>query len=448
MQKESCTNQNSSTSLFVQTSKRRSPPDTEDEARRKASPLSMTLPELTKNIGGKGKAQSSWDCFRVGIDPLLFYNPSYPEDALDNCFNFDHQMTGETGTEVQKDHEENYKSTREVIQEFLPSRRQTQSMGNKALKALARNYPSPLGIEPSIGSLNQITRSSDGTTKLLLKLSNTDHFIETVIIPHPEWNKSTLCISSQVGCAQGCVFCATGKMGKLASLTTDQILIQLYYANKICRVTEDLPQIDNIVFMGMGDAADNLDSVRKAVDVMTDRSCFALAPSKITISTVGPSPEAFIELAKADAVLAWSVHAARDDLRKKLVPTTKYSMEELKDGVVHALTDRSKRLRNLMLEITLIDGINDGVQEAEELSAFAQDLMDRVPGMKLMVNLIPFNDIGYKQYQRASDESVAMFQKVLVENGIKAYIRTTRGDEESSACGQLATKKRRKSVGP
>eukprot|EP00558_Chaetoceros_sp_UNC1202_P003421 CAMPEP_0197244512 /NCGR_PEP_ID=MMETSP1429-20130617/9612_1 /TAXON_ID=49237 /ORGANISM="Chaetoceros sp., Strain UNC1202" /LENGTH=322 /DNA_ID=CAMNT_0042704885 /DNA_START=80 /DNA_END=1048 /DNA_ORIENTATION=+ len=319
-------------------------------------------------------------------------------------------------------------------------------MGGKALKALAKKYPSPLGIESSIATLSTIKTSSDGTTKLLLKMTNTDHYIETVIIPHYDWSKSTLCISSQVGCAQGCVFCATGKMGKLASLTTDQILIQLYYANKICRTTDALPNIDNIVFMGMGDAADNSQAVRQAVDVMTDRSCFGVAPSKITISTVGPTPDAFEQLAQANAVLAWSVHAARDDLRKRLVPTTKFTMEELSNGFVQALIGRSKRLRNAMLEITLMEGLNDGVQEAEELAEFSLSLMERVKGMKLVVNLIPFNDIGYEQYKRAPDGNIAAFQKVLVDKGVKTYVRTTRGDEDSSACGQLSTKKR-KSLG-
>ena len=407
--------------------------DTDTNLKGQPSPLSMNLTELTTKLSGKGKAQTSWDCFRAGIDPLLFHNPSYPEQELDNALNL-----------LQIENSSISTTTREGIQQYLPARRQTQLLGGKARRALSESYPSPLGIEPSLASLNQITRSADGTTKLLLKLQNTDFFIETVIIPNPEWGKSTLCVSNQVGCAQGCVFCATGKMGRLASLTTDQILIQLYYANKICRLTPDLPQIDNVVFMGMGEAGDNLDAVRKAVDVMTDRSCFGLAPSKITISTVGPTPQVFSELAKADAVLAWSVHAVRDDLRKKLVPTTKYSMKELGDGVVKALTDRSKRLRNLMLEVTLMDGINDGVQEAEDMASYALELMDRVEGMKLMINLIPFNDIGYEQYRRASDENVAAFQKVLVDSGVKAYIRTTRGDDESAACGQLATKKRKK----
>lgn len=198
------------------------------------------------------------------------------------------------------------------------------------------------------------------------------------------------------------------------------------------------------VDQGMGEAGDNIDSVTKAVEVMTDKSCFGLAPSKITISTVGPEPQVFEKLTRAGTVLAWSVHAVRDDLRKRLVPTTRHSMEELKDGVVKALVHRSRRLRNLMMEVTLIDGINDGMDEAIELADFALDLIDRVEGIKLMVNLIPFNDIGYDQYKRSSDRNISLFQKVLVKKGIKAYVRTTRGDEESAACGQLATKRTKK----
>ena len=412
----------------------------------KASPLSMNLDELTTNLRGKGKAQAVWDCFKLGIDPLWFHHPAYPAQHLDSAV---HQLGEDGGDEDDRGGSRSSTTSRERIQQHLPIRRRSQALGRTSLQRLSDSYPSPLGIEPSLASLDQITRSADGTTKLLLKLAGTEFLVETVIIPHPEWNKSTLCVSNQVGCAQGCVFCATGKMGRLASLTADQILIQLYYANKVCRVADDensLPQIDNIVFMGMGEAGDNVEAVRQAVDVMTDRSCFGLARSKITISTVGPNPEAFSELARADAVLAWSVHAVRDDLRKRLVPTTRHTMKELGDGVVRALAGRSKKLRQLMMEVTLLDGVNDGVQEAEDMAAYALDLMDRVEGMKLTVNLIPFNDIGYEQYRRASNENVAEFQRILVDAGVRAYIRTTRGDEEGSACGQLATKKRRQRI--
>lgn len=411
--------------------------------------LGMNLQELAVQLKGKGKAQLAWDCFKIGMDPLCFYNPSFPQEQLDSALLLHATISQQQQQQQQQlnDSLTQLNRTREEIQEkFLPLKRKSQTMGTDALKQLSSPscYPSPLGIESSVATLEHITRSNDGTTKLLMKIIESNYLIESVIIPNPEWGKSTLCVSSQVGCKQGCVFCATGKMGRLASLTSDQILIQLYYANKVCRVMEDLPQIDNIVFMGMGEAGDNIDAVTKAVDVMTDRSCFGLAPSKITISTVGPEPQVFEKLAQAGTVLAWSVHAVRDDLRKRLVPTTKHSMEELKDGVVKALVHRSRRLRNLMMEVTLMDGINDGVEEATELADFALDLINRVEGIKLMVNLIPFNDIGYEQYKRSSDVNIAAFQKVLVEKGIKTYVRTTRGDEESAACGQLATKRTKK----
>lgn len=430
---------------------------TSEDAAINNSALSMTLVELSQKIGGKGRAQAAWDCLSIGLDPLLFHNPLYPEEDLDHALFSLNDNLSESVT----------KMTRLDLKKLLPLRRQTENLGTKALKYLKRTYPSPLGIEQSIASLIHVTVSEDGTTKLLLKLHSTptEQMIETVIIPNPQWNKSTLCVSCQVGCAQACVFCATGKMGKLSNLTPDQILIQLYYSIKLCRLYPHLPSIDNIgkwnidilcdtwtfskittdillVFMGMGDAADNIDSVRQTINVMTDKSCFGLAPSKITISTVGPNPNAFHELAKSNTVLAWSVHAVRDNLRKKLVPTTKYTMSELSDGLVNAIKARSKRLRNIMLEVTLIDGLNDSLIEAEELAVFANDIKERVDGIKLVVNLIPFNDIGYEKLNRARSENVLAFQKLLVEKDIQTYIRTTRGDEEHSACGQLATKKR------
>jgi len=313
-----------------------------------------------------------------------------------------------------------------------------------------------------------IQRSSDGTVKLLLKLNNRatrnthsanddgndvyeqpeqHYFIESVIIPWYDRSNptSTLCVSTQVGCAQGCTFCATGKMGLLKRLSSDEILIQLYYAKKICRISNDssawLPDIDNIVFMGMGDSGDNAEAVIEACSIMADRQCFSIPQNKITISTVGPNPGVFQTLGKADAVLAWSVHAVEDTLRKKLVPTTKYKMVDLKEGLIKALMGRSRRMRALMLEVTLIEDVNDGIKEAEEMVDFCLEMKERVKGMKLVVNLIPFNDIGHRSYRRSPDSHVAEFQRVLVENNLKTYVRTTRGDDENAACGQLATKK-------
>lgn len=243
-------------------------------------------------------------------------------------------------------------------------------------------------------------------------------------------------------------------MGKLRSLTTDEILVQVYYASKVCRVVGDilnaqsidasvLPKVDNIVFMGMGEPADNTDAVVPAVNTMVDRRMFGLAQSKVTISTVAPDPMAFVTLGQAPAALAWSVHAVDDSLRRSLVPTTKHSMEELKNGLVQALSSRSKRLRRTMLEVALIEDVNDSDKDAERLAEFSQSIMDQVAGSKVVVNLIPYNAIDHPTYRTPSLERLMKFQKVVTDGGVLCYVRTTRGDEESAACGQLATKKKR-----
>ena len=139
----------------------------------------------------------------------------------------------------------------------------------------------------------------------------------------------------------------TGRMGKLRSLSVDEILIQLYWAIKACRIRNLYP-IDNIVFMGMGEPADNVNAVVRAAHILVNSRQFQIAPRRVTISTVAPHPKSFELLGEAPVVLAWSVHASKDDLRRQLVPTTQYSMEDLRQGLITALKRRTKRLRNTM----------------------------------------------------------------------------------------------------
>jgi 23S rRNA (adenine2503-C2)-methyltransferase len=170
----------------------------------------------------------------------------------------------------------------------------------------------------------------------------------------------------------------------------------------------------------------------------------------VTVSTVAPTPDAFGALGRAPCVLAWSVHAARDDLRRQLVPTTKYTMVELRQGLIDALLQRPRHLRTIMLEVALMDHVNDSLVEAKEMADFAQDILDAVPGSKLIVNLIPWNDIGGASgsgsvhplgYRKPSPARVETFQRHLWSCGIFTHVRATRGEEESAACGQLATRK-------
>ena len=338
------------------------------------------------------------------------------------------------------------------VERNMRLRRQNQQwktliLGKDALGQLAKFYPN--GVEGGVASLSQISPSADGTTKLLLRLQDGME-VETVIIPWFDRNKSTLCVSSQVGCKQGCTFCATGRMGKLRSLTTDEIMAQVFYATKIIRLsssqtsetkTTALPPIDNVVFMGMGEPADNHEAVTNAVHILTDRNLFQLSAKKITVSTIAPTPQSFDHFADAPCVLAWSVHAVNDELRKKLVPTTQYTMQQLKDGFVRVLLTRPASLRATMLEVVLIQGLNDGEEQAHDLARFANEIIQEVSNVKLMINLIPFNDIGHPTYEKPSNESVVNFQNILRKKGLTSYVRTTRGDDESAACGQLATKK-------
>eukprot|EP00531_Pseudo-nitzschia_arenysensis_P007516 CAMPEP_0116130078 /NCGR_PEP_ID=MMETSP0329-20121206/8264_1 /TAXON_ID=697910 /ORGANISM="Pseudo-nitzschia arenysensis, Strain B593" /LENGTH=473 /DNA_ID=CAMNT_0003624385 /DNA_START=134 /DNA_END=1556 /DNA_ORIENTATION=+ len=380
-------------------------------------PLSMSLKDL--RLGGAGRARIVWDCFKLGIDPAHMYG-----DVID-LGNDDY----------------------ESIVNKLPSARRTQRLGPDTLGKLEKLYqdsfggqtnPAVTNVEGGVATLSFVSRATDGTTKLLLKLSDGLE-VETVIIPW-KGKRSTLCISSQVGCRQGCTFCATGKMGKLRSLTADEIVAQMFYAQKLCR-HEDLPTISNVVFMGMGEPADNAQNVARAAKVLTTRKFFSLAANKVTISTVAPTPECFMEFAQSPCVLAWSVHAVRDDLRKRLVPTTKYSMVELRQGLIDALLTRPLNARTCMLEVALMRGVNDGIEQADHLIEFVEGLVDQVPGIKPHVNLIPFNDIGQSLYQKPLAEDVTAFQKHLQSKGVYTHVRTTRGDDKTSACGQLATTK-------
>jgi len=223
-------------------------------------------------------------------------------------------------------------------------------------------------------------------------------------------------------------------------LTSSEILAQLFFAKKLCRL-ENLPEITNIVFMGMGEASDNVDNVVEATKIMTTRELFQLSASKVTVSTVGPSPESFKAFAEAPCVIAWSVHAANDELRKQLVPTTNYTMEELREGLIETMLARPMNGRTVMLEVALMKGVNDSLKEAEELAAFAEVIAERVMGCKVMVNLIPFNDIGHGEYQRPDDKDVVAFQKYIHDRGLFSHVRATRGDDKTAACGQLATKR-------
>lgn len=404
--------------------------------------ISLNVEELSVKMGGWGRARLAWDYYRVGIDPLQHFTKGFHNDVTTDGTPPSTPPTTTTTTSSNS-----LSRFMNIIDEentdisvLLPSSRATQTLGRAALEVLAESYKDYGGkFEGGVVTLSQINSSSDETTKLLIKLH--DGFeVETVIIPWKEKGFSTLCISSQVGCKQACTFCATGRMGELRNLAVEEILGQFFMALKICRLG-NIPSISNVVFMGMGEPAANSKEVKKALEILTDVDLFHQAQTKVTVSTVAPTPDAFIDFKDSPCVLAWSVHAANDELRKKLVPTTKYKMHELRQALIDVLLGRPKKLRVTMLEVALIDGINDSLECAEELAIFTQVIIESVPNIKLMVNLIPFNDIGHQSYRKPNMETVKSFQKVLRDHNINSHVRVTRGDDESAACGMLTTKR-------
>ena len=191
----------------------------------------------------------------------------------------------------------------------------------------------------------------------------------------------------------------------------------------------------------------------RATTQFTTRELFQLSASKVTISTVAPTPASFMKFVNTSCVLAWSVHAANDTLRKQLVPTTRYTMNELRQGLIDTLLLRPPNyLRTVMIEVALIDHLNDSMEHAEDMAHLVRGIVDAVPGCKIMVNVIPYNDINSQQlishkaklYRKPSMDRVVRYQKHLWSLGVYTHVRVTRGDDESAACGQLVTIQQRR----
>ena len=289
------------------------------------------------------------------------------------------------------------------------------------------------------GTLQTEHRSADGTIKLLLALAD-GLAVECVLIPMSDKHTS-LCVSSQVGCSRGCAFCSTGTMGLVRNLSPEEILTQVWMAQRLVRERR-LPPLVNIVFMGMGEPLNNLKSVTRAVEMLVHPQAFNLSPRNVVVSTVGPSPAVIAAAARAlPCRMAWSVHAAGDELRKLLVPTTAHSMVELRDGFIDGFAEKSERLSALVVELALIRGVNDGAEHAEQLAA----LLHVFGRGGVLVNLIPYNDNGLGLdalgglFEAPSKEAVHAFQRRMWDHGLLCTVRATRGDDERSACGQLAT---------
>jgi 23S rRNA (adenine2503-C2)-methyltransferase len=271
--------------------------------------------------------------------------------------------------------------------------------------------------------------SQDGTRKWVISVGDKD-LIEMVLIP--EKNRATLCVSSQVGCAVDCSFCATGKQGFSRNLDLDEIIGQVWVAANSFGVprTPDSRPITNVVMMGMGEPLLNFGPVVDAMNLMMDDNAYGLSKRKVTLSTSGIVPK-IDDLGKVtDVALTISLHAPNDELRNKLVPINKkYPIKELIEAIKRYVEGCSDK-RVTTIEYILIEDVNDSLELAEELC----ELLKQLP---CKINLIPFNPFSESEYKKPSRNRVKRFQKFLQDKGYVTTIRSTRGDDIMAACGQL-----------
>jgi len=262
---------------------------------------------------------------------------------------------------------------------------------------------------------------SKNVEKALITLEDNSQ-IETVLMKHDD--RTTVCVSSQVGCALGCKFCATGKLGFKRNLETEEILEQVL-------VFKRKERIRNIVFMGMGEPFLNYDNVLNAVKILNNENAFNIGARHISISTVGIT-EGIEKLSneKLQVNLAISLHAPNNNLRLKIMPVTKkYSLENILKTVNEYI---KKTNRKVMFEYTLIDNVNDSIENAKELSKIMKHPL-------YMVNLIKYNDT--EEFKAPSNEKIKRFKNYLEKGGINVTERYRFGGDIHAACGQLCLKK-------
>lgn len=293
--------------------------------------------------------------------------------------------------------------------------------------------------------------AQDGTRKWLLATGQ-GNAVEMVYIP--EVARNTLCISSQVGCALNCSFCATGKQGFNRNLTVAEIIGQLWWANKTLKsqrqsasmqtdhrpdeevvgFTEQKPVSDrvitNVVLMGMGEPLANFDNVVTALDLMLDDSAYGLSRRRVTVSTSGIVPAMDRLRERCPVALAVSLHAPNDELRNELVPINKkYPLHELLAACNRYLQASPRDF--ITFEYVMLDQVNDTVQHARQLVELVKDTPCKF-------NLIPFNSFSDSGYKRSTKEAIHSFRDVLMQAGLVTTVRKTRGDDIAAACGQLA----------
>ena len=277
-----------------------------------------------------------------------------------------------------------------------------------------------LAAEFTVGApvLTKRLAAEDGTEKLVLRFSD-GACVEAVVIPSS--GRTTVCVSTQVGCRFGCRFCASGKRGFLRHLSAGEIAVQVEVAGR---------DVANVVFMGMGEPLDNLDNVMRAVAILNDGKGRNIGARRMTVSTAGviPGIEAFARVG-GQVRLSVSLHAADDKLRSRLMPLNRrYPLAEL---LAACRTYVAATGRRLTVEYVLLAGVNDRASDAEHLAGILK-------GLDAYVNLIPFSGVPGSGFRTPSARVVDAFAARLRRAGVNAVVRRSRGSEIRAACGQLA----------
>jgi 23S rRNA (adenine2503-C2)-methyltransferase len=304
----------------------------------------------------------------------------------------------------------------------------SQALADLEIGAWAR--PALLDLDPSLSlEVAEEAPSADETVRLLLRARD-GALVESVLIPGP--SRTTLCISSQVGCARACSFCETGRLGLARQMSAGEIVDQARIARRLLRSKPGLPPLQNLVFMGMGEPFDNLAEVLRAIRLLTDPRAFGLAPSRVTVSTVGVADKVEAFFRGAHAELAVSLNAPDDARRSAIMPiNARFPMAALREALLAALPPR----RRVFFEYVLFDGWNDAPEDADLLA-------DYVRGLRCRVNVIPCNPGPDPALRPPSPDRLERFVARLSGHGVTTLVRRPRGRDVGGACGQLAGARR------
>ena len=267
----------------------------------------------------------------------------------------------------------------------------------------------------------KVQESTDGTKKYLFPTAQ-GKFIETAMIPDKD--RKTVCVSSQVGCKMGCLFCMTGKQGFQGQLTAGEIVNQI-------RNIDEWQEVSNIVYMGMGEPFDNLDEVLKSTEILTSEWGFAMSPRRITVSSIGIVPGLVRFLNESEAHLAISIHTPFHEERQKLMPVEiAYPIEEVLQEIRNWDFGRQRRVS---FEYIVFSGLNDTPAHVKEMARV-------LDGIKCRINLIRFHPIPNTPLKGTDEATLQGFKEALNDKNITTTIRSSRGQDIYAACGLLSTK--------